>query len=290
MKLYSSKRGTIVELMMNPIFHTILALAVVGLITFSSLARMTDKNDFERDFLSKDLALNINTIYAISGLVFLNYTQDMDNLTVFFNKDAVTINEKNKQDITSYFIGSKELDFATAKIAESPFAAIFLKQRNKIVVGTKDIYFNPQTAVCPNLDVSQKITDKSFILIPDESTKNIAYSLKNELNPTHPSFNIFGETFNQDLDISIELNKSAKQNEISIYYSAGSQYNKLFACLVFNSIISRYKFTKADLIAAENNFFRSDARDISISIVLPDSYPENIAGTINEGIRSYFNG
>jgi len=251
---------------------------------------MTDKNDFERDFLSKDLALNINTIYAMSGLVFLNYTQNMDNLTVFFNKDAVTISEKNKQDITSYFVGSKELKLGTYKIVESPFKSIFLKQRNNIIIGTKDIPFNQQTAFCPNLEVSQKITEKSFILIPDEATKSIAYSLKNELNPTHPSFNIFGETFNQNFDIGIELNRSNKQNEISIYYYAETQYNKLFACLIFNSIISKSKFTKANLIPADKYFFQSDARDISISIRLPESYPENIAGSINEGIRGYFNG
>lgn len=289
MRIYNSKRASTVRLIMHPIAHTLLAL-LVGFVMLTALKNMTDKTDFERQYISKDIFLMVNSLYSMPETVFLNYTSNTKNLSLAFSKDMISIWEKNKPEQAIYFVGSKKIKLNQANIKQSPYILLFLKQSNLIDINNKGIILDNKNAVCPSIEKDEKLNEKSFIFIANDSTKEVIESLKNQYYPNHPSFEIFGKTSKTDFDISIELEKSNNANELLVYYTAGNLKNRVFSCFVFNQIVNSIKLDNAQLIPIDASFFKVNGKDLSVKIILHSNYQKSIVSSMNKGINDYFEG
>lgn len=288
MKLYNSKKGDLVSIMMNPVFETVLVLGVVGLILFSIIATMKDRADFDRQFLSTDVALIIDTLYTMPETVYLEYSKDVKNFSFKFDKNTVDVYEEDKQPLIAYFIDDKNAPLLFKTLNKVPIEMAFFKQGNKFQVNYKDdIKFNDFVVVCPTIKTKKSLQSTSFLLVSDESLRDITDSLKSNY-PSHTSFYISGDTFEKNLDIVIELGISQKNNELTIFYQAANIPSKILACSVSNVISANIVLNEVNLIPVSSSYFQFNGNDISISINLPETYPENTANLINEGIKKYF--
>lgn len=291
MKLYNSKKGDLVSIMMNPVFETVLALGVVGLLLFGIISTMKDRADFDRQFLSTDVALIIDTLYTMPEMVYLEYNKDVKNFSFKFDKNAVNVYEKDKQHLIAYFIEDKKTRLLYKTLDVVPVNIAFFKQGNALKIDYKDnINFNEQIVVCPTIKTKKSLQSTSFLLVSDESLRGVKDSLK-AFHPTHESFYISEDTFEKirkNLDIVIELKISQKNNELTIFYQAANIPSKILACSVSNVISANIVLNEVNLIPVSISYFQYNGKYASMSIKLPNNYPKNIASIINKGITKYF--
>ncbi|TKJ17374.1 hypothetical protein CEE44_02465 [Candidatus Woesearchaeota archaeon B3_Woes] len=274
---------------MDPVFHTVLALGVVGLLLFSMISTMKDKTDFDKQFLSTDLSLIIDTIQSMPGTVFLKYAQDTKNFSFQFNDNVVNVYEKDKLPLSSYFIDDKNSPLLLKTLGEFPVSIAFLKQGNKFEVDYKDnIEFNENIVVCPSLKPTKSLESTSFLLVSDESLREITDSLEAQ-HPNHDSFYISADTFDEirnNIDIVIELKTSQNDDELKIFYHTLSKSSKTLSCSISNLFATNIK--SVNTIPIDKSYFQFKGKEASLSIILPRNYPKNVVNIINKGLIEYF--
>lgn len=284
MKRHISKRGSVVEVLMSPIFHTLFALAVVGFVIFMGVTKIAEKTDFEKSFLATDTALTIDTVYAMPETVFLVYDKSTRNITFKFEKNKVIANEKGKVSLESSFIDDKIIDFSSKNFEKIPFKLAFYKQDNFLMVDNKDV-FNRNTKACPNIK-KESIDSKSFIFNSEQELKPILNSIKS-YHASHSYMDILGETYNDKADILIQISLSPN-NEFAVYYESASLKSRALGCSIANSILAQKDANDVKFSPVDISYFDAKGDDASIAILLPKNYPENIANVIDLGLKGYF--
>ena len=289
MKLYRSKKGDLVSIMMDPVFHTVLALGLVGFLLFSIIATMKDRTDFDEQFLSTDLSLIIDTIHGMPGTVFLEYNKDTKNFSIQFSDNVVNVYKKDKLPLSSYFIDDRNAPLLLKTLENVPISIAFLKQGNKFQVDYKDnIEFNENIIVCPSSKLTKSLQSTSFLLVSDESLREITDSLKAQ-HPNHDSFYISADTFDEirnNVDIVIGLELSQNNDELKILYHTLSMPSRVLSCSISNLFATNIQ--SVNTIPIDQSYFQYKGKEASLSIILPRNYPKNVVNIINKGLIEYF--
>ncbi len=114
MRLFSTKRGNFQELVLGPLFPLIIVFAVF-LILLSFTNAVAQSSYFEREFLTKDIGLVIESLQASPYDVQLNYPDENSKhakeLKITINKNYVQANPYNVEPLLSPSKTSKFLLF-----------------------------------------------------------------------------------------------------------------------------------------------------------------------------------
>lgn len=73
MKLLSTKKGNVVDLMTSPLFITIVALGIVGLTILNATTKIGADTTYEQKYYSADAALLIDSLYSVRKDANLHY-------------------------------------------------------------------------------------------------------------------------------------------------------------------------------------------------------------------------
>jgi hypothetical protein len=286
MKFLNSKKGGLIDIMFNPVFHTLLALGVVSFILFSSTVNFDEKVDFNKRYLAKDLALTIDTLYAMPGFTYLNYDKDTMNFFIDFNKDSVSVYENKTDFLTKHFQNNPTISFQTKKFNKLPFTISFLKDNSLKIDEEFNLKPSKHNLICKKDNVNT-IFDKSFLIIPSKPTEKLAEKLKS-LNNFHKTFETIKYTFRNNYDIIIEFD-SNEENKLIINYDNEKIESKNLACNIYNSIINNLEFENQELIPVQKSFFKNHVgNDATILINFSNKANEKIVYLIDKGIKEYY--
>jgi len=148
---------------------------------------ITGNTAFERNILSKDLALLSNTILSSQADINYNYSSNID-LSIYdfkFSGNEISISEKDMNSfISSKFFENKlynsQLGYSPTKILDYANFIILNKQGNKYSLGLK--IDEPSLYICPYTDLqnpeTQIIILDSIINLDNDYSSNIIESTK----------------------------------------------------------------------------------------------------------------
>lgn len=118
--IFNGKKGITHDLFFN-VFELLLAF-IVAFALFNFVNDIIKQTIFEKNYLTRDLALIINTLYAAPGEVVYNYdedvgefiidfTGDIDNTDNKYNRVSVYLEEESIRNIFYLFAEDKNLPF-----------------------------------------------------------------------------------------------------------------------------------------------------------------------------------
>jgi len=99
--IFNNKKGLSHELFFN-IFELTLA-AMIALALFLFVSDVAEQTIFQKNFLVRDLALVVNTLYTAPGDVVFNYGEDTSKFTLEFTENKITVTRKGVEDNSNIF-------------------------------------------------------------------------------------------------------------------------------------------------------------------------------------------
>ncbi len=119
--MLKNRKGGVVELILTPTFTTLLVLGIVLLYLLWFVNGIAAKTSFERQFLSKDLSLMIDTVLSLPGnfnLLYSPHKPDFQgNFTFIFSNESVTVKDEGEN--FNRYLGRKDVLVTPAKIIPS---------------------------------------------------------------------------------------------------------------------------------------------------------------------------
>ncbi|MBR9691043.1 hypothetical protein GOV08_05160 [Candidatus Woesearchaeota archaeon] len=88
MRIFSKKRGNIIEMVLNPLFHVLIAFGII-LLLLNYTTSVGKSSYYEREFLSRNTGLMIEALQAAPNNVTAKYTLSTHGLILSFEKDKV---------------------------------------------------------------------------------------------------------------------------------------------------------------------------------------------------------
>ncbi|MBI4453244.1 hypothetical protein HY636_01230 [Candidatus Woesearchaeota archaeon] len=122
--VFCSNRGMSHDLFFN-IFELVLA-SIILLALLYFINDISEQTIFEKNFMARDLALLINTIYAAPGEVKYNYNENMEGFIFDFSDSKVEIKRKQDDESANVF-------YPFAKTKNIPFSDKRLNYEKEIV-------------------------------------------------------------------------------------------------------------------------------------------------------------
>lgn len=115
--VFNGKKGITHDLFFN-VFGLLLAF-IVALALFNFVNDIIKQSIFEKNYLARDLALVVNTLYAAPGEVVYIYGEDTDKFIIDFtgnieedyNKVSVYLEEESNRNIFYLFAEDKNMPF-----------------------------------------------------------------------------------------------------------------------------------------------------------------------------------
>jgi len=268
------KRGTSMVLFY---LGEIVAIVIVALLLISTSFRIADSKTPNKVYVANDLALVMDSIFSSPGNIIINYTENVSNYTIEFNKDSILIYsiDKNLDNVERKFVGYKDytMDIKFTKPKSIQFARI----GGEIIVDKK-INKNINTLSCNKIiiDNTENLKDKKILVDPGYekgktkpseemcniansfifkitnawvnypnilSTRNFKYSGDKgilSINCDDPSKS--DKPSEADVIISLRTGKDndIEKNNIKAFIVSGSdkeKESKKLACLIINSIL-----------------------------------------------------
>lgn len=134
------KEGMTHDLFFNMFELVLAAIVIIALINFVTDA--VSKSIFEKNYLARDLALLVNTIYSAPGELTYNYEQSLDNYQFEFDfrQNQVLVHEKEdkvEESPTSYiFAENKNIPFQYKTLSQEngKIGIIFYKLKDSVNV------------------------------------------------------------------------------------------------------------------------------------------------------------
>lgn len=139
-RIFNNKRGLEHEL-----FFTVFEIILVAVIVFALLSFVNDvakQTIFEKNYLARDLALLINTIYASPGEITYSYKENTNDFTFNFHDNKVEVykDEESEQKIFYLFAQNKKIPFGgkTLRPKQKGTEIDFYKSEQSLAVGKKE--------------------------------------------------------------------------------------------------------------------------------------------------------
>jgi len=100
--IFNNRKGLTYELFFN-VFELTLA-AIIAIALFSFVSDVAEQTIFKKNYLVRDLALVVNTLYASPGDVIYNYDEDITEFKLKFSENKITVTRKAvDEDLTNIF-------------------------------------------------------------------------------------------------------------------------------------------------------------------------------------------
>lgn len=180
---FHSKKG----ILEKPLWFLIDLILAVIIFYYSAtyVDQITSTTSFEKSFLSRDLALVIDSLYAAPAEVMLQYPQKTLWFSYKFDHNKVSVFERKLLSLskTAYFIEDKDLEFQPTvlnpkKEVEDSFVKRYISQVNIFSTKTPDL--EPDTTVSIFLDKgtrelkisNEKVYRQIKLECPEVSTKD----------------------------------------------------------------------------------------------------------------------
>ena len=169
--IFGSKKADINSELYFIAFEVFLAIIVMyALFSYIDRNTGTDSSIFEKSYLSRDLALLTNTIYAAPGNVFYIYKADKLRLPRFdigFSNQEVTISETGKDRLPFYYPYANDLFFSNPSLGlTKPSKIEFIKSGNDVKIG-ESVYLNLNKLNCPQIDTTDDNWKNKKLLIDE---------------------------------------------------------------------------------------------------------------------------
>jgi len=78
------------------VFGLVLA-AIVALALFNFAKEVVEQTIFEKNYLARDIAILVNTLYAAPGDILYTYGEDIDGFILDFNGNRISVYEKREE-------------------------------------------------------------------------------------------------------------------------------------------------------------------------------------------------
>ncbi|MBU4284235.1 MAG: hypothetical protein KJ968_03940 [Nanoarchaeota archaeon] len=261
----------------------IVGAALVAVLLISNAMQWTSTERPYKEYLAKDIALSIDSIFASPGNIIVNYTGNLTDYSVDLTGNSVSIYDDLKQnsEITRKFVPSENIEVNGITL-EKP-KNIFLAKAGDEIFISDSASANLNILNCDKLDEKEaKLKDKKILIDPgygegniEESKKicNIGNSLiSNMITEGFDSSNILstikfdeGETRSlycdhiSKSDASIDANAiislragkyDNKKNSIKAFIISGSKKekeSKILACFIINSILGNKRLNDVNI-------------------------------------------
>ena len=309
MKFLNSKRGNIEEYVMTVLIELVIVLIVFASV-FIFIHKSAQTNIFEKRFLSKDMALAIDALYAGPGNSIITYSDDTFELSFDFKGSKVGVYDNSDEigKILDQKLKSGDLftGSSTLKLLEEPLLyskqarviPVFSKIGDKIIIKDRRKFdYNLNEVKCYRKGFN--LAGMGNILLRDPSDKQIE-GIARSLLLLQPLFSDVdstkGDVFNDEGQVVIHLRRSGGDN-IKAFISSGSERfyeSKGLACSIINNLLEN-KELKAGIKGASvalTGGVEGTLKKMSVAVlleigekVLEGKKPEQVASSINQGIE-----
>ena len=152
--IFNNRKGLSHEIFFNA-FELVLAV-IIAIALFLFISDIAEQTIFEKNYLVRDLALVINTLYAAPEEIVYNYEEDTSKFILDFTENKVTVfrKEEEKTNTNIFYL------FAENKNTPFRYKTISIDEKdNKIGFFKLDKYLDVGKADLLNIDSSSEITD-----------------------------------------------------------------------------------------------------------------------------------
>ena len=238
-----------------------------------------------KEYLAKDIALSIDSVFASPGNIIVDYTGNLTDYSVDLTADSVKVYKELDDGITRKFVPSKNIEVNEITLKKSK-DIFFTKTGNEMFIDDS-AHANLNVLSCDKLDEKEeKLKDKKILIDPDyekdkikpsEKICYIANSFISEINNVWVNhLNIFSTRNLNEYDedegiLSINCNDPSKsdasidanaiislragkydneKNSIKAFIISGSKKekkSKILACLIINSILSNKRLNDVNI-------------------------------------------
>ena len=259
----------------------IVGAAIIAVLLISNAMQWASTERPHKEYLAKDIALSIDSVFASPGNIIVNYTGNLANYSVDLTADSVKVYKEPNDGITRKFVPSEnvEVNGITLKKKQN----IFFKKTGNEIFMDDSAHANLNILSCDKLDEKkEKLKNKKILIDPgygedniEESTKicNIGNSLiSNIIIEGFDPLNILstikfdvGEPKSlyceaisksgapNDADVIISFKAGEYDNEknnIKAFIISGSKKEKesrALACKIINSIINNKRLNSINI-------------------------------------------
>ena len=161
------KKGAINEQLLFLIIDITIIL-VVWLALFNYVRSVERDTLFDKIYLTKDIALLINTAYSSPGNLFYTYSSDELDLSLFdfYFKDGFVTIKENPDGNELYFPYAADSSFETElPNIVSPEKIEFAKTDNKLQA-KESLTYDLNQLSCPNIGIEGKLSSQSIVVDP----------------------------------------------------------------------------------------------------------------------------
>lgn len=317
--MFKQKRGQITTMVLWFMIDLVLAI-VIFFILSSYVDRAAEYTTFEKNFLARDIALLIDTLYAAPGNVITNYSQDTLWFTFKFDKNQVQIYDITENpnppmsDRALYpFIEDRNLKFEykiiTPGVKAQKSKSILKKTPPFSWLTTNKPIIEPGTSASLQfIKTSQELGVNELINInklqcpvieteKPESITLVPRTINGTLYTFTDSLKEKIKTFIEDTQTKdqIEIEKTAiilqittgKKDAIKAYILPDSPKSRKLACLILNNILDKNPTLKADIFLSTNSILKKAPVALTLELGKNLQTPQTISA-ISDAFEEYY--
>lgn len=282
MRILNQKRGNILEVILPPIFQTIIPLTLVLIPLLIYTNSLADNKTFEKQFLAKETALTITTLASMPGDAILTYLPTITGFHIAVKQNSIEVFlEKDPTKASSHFYTPEHIKVIEKELyilEQNPKPLTFIKKGNNIELKEESKQENLNGITCSykpeytpkakilidpgHGGINQENADQGFSgngLIESELTTTLTKLIKSEL----PNAQLTRET-NHPISIEERIKKaentptiisihiaqtSIKSYPIKIFFStSSSKQTKDLACKIANALSNILDETAAAIL------------------------------------------
>jgi len=301
----------------HELYYIIMELLIVVLIAvlmFGFVKNLGTNTFFEKLYMSRDLALVVNTIYAAPGDVQYTYSNDKVNMIKFyfrFNLQKATIDEKeiNKEPSSTanyYYYGDVyDEKNPLSNYLIKPKEIKFIKTDNLLKIGNEKLVFKESVkASYPEIytkNIEWKDEKKIDIAYAADSEQDLAKGLKEEFGESVKNIAVIKESEQKSGNILIVLKVDATSGDgvLELVVQSDKTGNSRNSRKLAGLIKERIERPCEISVNAYINEVKSSSLDqkYNYDVVLAVKLGKNAAGSsqcfykaIVEGVKNYYEG
>ena len=288
-KFFSRKSAGLIDLVMSPLFVTVLILVGVLLPLLWHVSNVYSHEYYEAIYLSRDIGLVLNTLYSINGYTFVEYPNSLSNFTYDFKSDGLLVYTTkqylNKPATSFSLLQDKQVSFVPKKFEN--IEKIYLSKDWKEIKVSNEKEDSKFPVVCPK---ESKYSKDDILISYEESTSSIINSIPRIIRGVaqlsfSPSKDVSEE---RDLVIRI-MDDKEHPKRISVGYARSKSGMGYFSCNLLSDMLLKV----GEMNIEEANYFPfnaiGDEEHVSIIVSVGDyfvSHPTEYNSKIGEAIHS----
>jgi len=299
------KRGTITTSALWFMFDIVLAVVIFFLLS-SFVDRAAETTTFEKNFLARDTALLVETLYAAPGTVELDYTQDSLWFTFNFQENIVqvydaTLNDNPPAIEKSIFPYTGDNNIAFKNRIITPLKKI---ERKESIFPTRWLTTNrPEQEKETTVTLNFKKTNQELVINSEVNFNKLSCPIIESSMPSKITIvpkTILGQTSTFTDSLRLRLNADLKdflelKDEFAIIeiregnpkalVSQGSQRSRKLACLIINELSDTYQINPEITISDDQTLTKAK---IAIIIQIPKELQnQKTIEAIIKGVEQY---